>query len=241
MTTDKIRLFTLPNLLTSMNLFCGCLACVQAHEHNYSYALLLIILSSVFDFFDGLVARALKQHSKIGLELDSLADDVSFGLAPSMIVFSLFREMDYDGIASYAVDVMPYLAFVMAVFSALRLAKFNIDTRQTSSFIGLPTPANALFWASVAAGLHDYILSINPFILLAAVAFFSFLLVCELPMFSFKFKSLGFGENKVRYVFVILSLLIICVTGMAGLAISICLYIIISLVIYIKQRMHDAV
>ena len=133
----------IPNTLTCLNLFSGCIACVMAFEARYEWALAFIIFSAVFDFFDGMMARALDAHSIIGKDLDSLADDVSFGVAPSLIVFSLFKEMDYSGAMESLAGVFPYLAFLLSVFSALRLAKFNNDTRQTSSFVGLPVPANA--------------------------------------------------------------------------------------------------
>ena len=128
----------IPNTLTCLNLFSGCIACVMAFEARYEWALAFIIFSAVFDFFDGMMARALDAHSIIGKDLDSLADDVSFGVAPSLIVFSLFKEMDYSGAMESLAGVFPYLAFLLSVFSALRLAKFNNDTRQTSSFVGLP-------------------------------------------------------------------------------------------------------
>ena len=147
----------IPNTLTCLNLFSGCIACVMAFEARYEWALAFIIFSAVFDFFDGMMARALDAHSIIGKDLDSLADDVSFGVAPSLIVFSLFKEMDYSGAMESLAGVFPYLAFLLSVFSALRLAKFNNDTRQTSSFVGLPVPANALFWASLVTGAHDWL------------------------------------------------------------------------------------
>ena len=137
---------SIPNTVTCLNLFSGCIACVMAFEAKYELALLFIALSSIFDFFDGLLARALNAHSIIGKDLDSLADDVSFGVAPSLIVFSLFKEMYYPANMEFIAPYLPYLAFLISVFSALRLAKFNNDTRQTSSFVGLPVPANALFW-----------------------------------------------------------------------------------------------
>ena len=142
----------IPNTVTCLNLFSGCIACVMAFEANYIWAAFFILLSSVFDFFDGLLSRMLKAYSPMGKELDSLAYDISFGVAPALIVFSLFKEVHYPefltGIAAY----VPYAAFLIAIFSALRLAKFNIDERQTSSFIGLPVPAGALFWASLTVG-----------------------------------------------------------------------------------------
>ena len=162
---------SIPNTLTCLNLFSGCIACVMAFEANYNLALAFIILSAVFDFFDGMMARLLNAHSPIGKDLDSLADDVSFGVAPSLIVFSLFKEMHYPASMEFIAPYMPYTAFLISVFSALRLAKFNNDTRQTSSFIGVPVPANALFWASLVAGIHPILISesFNPLYLLAFV------------------------------------------------------------------------
>ena len=142
----------IPNTLTCLNLFSGCVAAVMAFQFKYELALLFIVIGAVFDFFDGLAARALDAHSIIGKDLDSLADDICFGLAPSVVVFSLFREMPYPGGMSGVSAYFPYLAFLIAVFSGLRLAKFNNDTRQATSFVGLPVPATALFWASLAVG-----------------------------------------------------------------------------------------
>ena len=132
---------SIPNTLTCLNLFSGCIACVMAFEANYNLALVFIILSAVFDFFDGMMARLLNAHSPIGKDLDSLADDVSFGVAPSLVVFSLFKEMYYPASMEFIAPYMPYAAFLISVFSALRLAKFNNDTRQTGScqrpFLGI--------------------------------------------------------------------------------------------------------
>ena len=166
---------SIPNTLTCLNLFSGCIACIMAFEANYNLALLFIILSAVFDFFDGMMARLLDAHSPIGKDLDSLADDVSFGVAPSLVVFSLFKEMHYPASMEFMAAYMPYASFLISVFSALRLAKFNNDTRQTSSFIGVPVPANALFWASLAAGMHPMLISdsFNPLYLLMLVCLFS--------------------------------------------------------------------
>lgn len=135
----------IPNTLTCLNLFSGCIACVMAFEFKYDWALTFIIISAVFDFLDGMSARVLHAPSPIGKELDSLADDISFGLVPSVIIFSLLRETTYPDWMSSFQEYVPYFAFLIAIFSALRLAKFNIDERQTSSFIGLNTPANTLF------------------------------------------------------------------------------------------------
>lgn len=221
----------IPNTLTCLNLFSGCIACVMAFEANYELALVFIILSAVFDFFDGMMARVLGAHSLIGKDLDSLADDVSFGVAPSLIVFSLFKEMHYPaGVAGIAA-FFPYLAFLLSVFSALRLAKFNNDTRQTSSFVGLPVPANALFWASLVTGAHSLLTSdsFHPVYLLLLVCLFSWLLVAEIPMFSLKFKNLSWKDNKISFIFLIVCIPLIIFLGICSFAAIIVWYILLSL------------
>ena len=178
----------IPNAVTCCNLFSGCIASVMAFNENYTLAISFIILGAVFDFFDGMLARLFKVSGPLGKELDSLADDITFGFAPSAIVFSLFKEVHYPDFLLPVADYMPYTAFLISVFSALRLAKFNNDTRQTSSFIGVPVPANALFWASLVAGIHPILISesFNPLYLLALVCLFSWLLVSETPMLDRK-------------------------------------------------------
>ena len=135
----------IPNTLTCLNLFSGCLAVVMAFDGQFTLAFAFILLSAVFDFFDGLAARALDAHSPIGKDLDSLADDVSFGVAPASMLFNLLQQMAVAQSWGGARALLPYVAFLIAIFSALRLAKFNNDSRQTTSFIGLPVPANALY------------------------------------------------------------------------------------------------
>lgn len=218
----------IPNALTCMNLFSGCIACVMAFHANFEMAMLFIVIGAVFDFFDGLAARLLHAYSNIGKDLDSLADDVSFGVAPALIVFSLFKEINYPDNLSFLANWLPYCAFLIAIFSALRLAKFNNDTRQTTSFIGLPVPANALFWASLVAGCYP-IASYHPLLTLALVCLFSWLLVSEIPMFSLKFKNLSWKENKIAFIFVIISAILLITLKIAGFAAVIVWYIILSL------------
>lgn len=219
----------IPNTVTCLNLFSGCIACIMAFEGRYEAAFLFIILSAVFDFFDGLLARALNAHSVIGKDLDSLADDVSFGVAPSIIIFSLFKEMHYPEALTSIAHYLPYTAFLISVFSALRLAKFNNDTRQTSSFVGLPVPANALFWASLVVGNHDWLLSkCNPICLLILVCLFSWLLVSEIPMFSLKFKNLSWKGNKVSFIFLIICIPLLIFLKILGFAAIIVWYILLS-------------
>ena len=227
----------IPNTVTCLNLFSGCIAGVAAFNGNYEAALWFIILSAVFDFFDGLLARTLNAHSIIGKDLDSLADDISFGLAPSLVVFSLFKEMHYPDAILFLAPYLPYTAFLISVFSALRLAKFNNDTRQTTSFIGLPVPANALFWASLVAGNHDWLLSsqCNPIYLFILVCLFSWLLVSEIPMFSLKFKNLSWKDNKVSFIFLIICIPLFIVFKTLGFAAIIVWYILLSLITR-KQR-----
>ena len=196
----------IPNTITCCNLFSGCIACVMAFSGKFESAMLFIVLGAVFDFFDGMVARLLGVSSPLGVQMDSLADDITFGLAPATVIFSFMRGLEYP--SSFLADVLPYLAFLIAVFSACRLAKFNIDTRQTTSFIGLPTPANALFWSSLIVGGEKWLLEMdNAWILLVAlILLFSYFLVSEIPMFSMKFKNLSWKSNRTRYIFLLGSL-----------------------------------
>ena len=189
----------------------------------------------MFDFFDGLTARALKVSSPIGKELDSLADVVTFGFAPGAMVFSWLGECSANfqfSIFNFQLaNVIPFVAFLLVAFSALRLAKFNVDERQTSSFIGLPTPANALFWGALVIGSHDVIVehSYGWAFIIALVMLFSWLLVAEIPMFSLKFKSLSWKANRIAYIFLIVSIVLLVILGITGLSAVIGWYIILSI------------
>jgi len=205
----------------------------MAFEAKYELALIFIILGGIFDFFDGMLARLLGAHSPIGKELDSLADDISFGVAPSLIVFSFLKEpaLSYPAFLEGMREYIPYLAFIIAVFSALRLAKFNIDERQTSSFIGMPTPANALFWGALIVGGKDFILTnCNVIGILVLIIVFSLLLVSEIPMFSLKFKNLSWKDNKTSFIFLIISIPLLIFLGISGFAAVIVWYTLLSLV-----------
>lgn len=221
----------IPNFLTCCNLFSGCLAAVAAFGGDYDGVLFYVVLSAVFDFFDGMAARALNVHSPIGKDLDSLADDVSFGLAPAVAVFTLMRSCLPDVSVGWG-RILPYAAFLLAVFAALRLAKFNIDTRQKSSFIGLPVPANALFWASLLQSgffVHGFFSPLWAMgVLLLLIVAFSYLMVSEIPMFSLKFKSLSWHDNAVPYSFLIGCVLILLGMGLSGLALCIVWYLLLS-------------
>jgi CDP-diacylglycerol--serine O-phosphatidyltransferase len=220
----------IPNLLTCGNLFSGCIASVFGLIGDYRMALLFIVLGATFDFFDGMTARLLHVSGPLGKELDSLADDITFGFAPSTIVFSLMWMVDYPGWLEPLWDYIPYSAFLIAVFSALRLGKFNIDPRQSSSFIGLPTPANALFWASLAAGSQDFLISdnFNILMLLSMVIIMSLLLVSEIPMFSLKFKHLSWRDNKVSYLFLLVCIPMFFIFKLSAFAAIIVWYIVLS-------------
>lgn len=193
----------IPNAITCCNLMCGCIATGTAFYGQYQYAVLWIVLGAVFDFFDGMTARALGVSSPIGKELDSLADVVTFGVAPSSIIFYLFHQVRYPELLMPLQSVMPYTAFLMAAFSALRLAKFNLDTRQSTQFIGLPTPANALFWGSLVLGQHAFLVSpkFNAVFLFLFMLLFCFLLVAEVPMLALKFKNFSWADNKEKFIF----------------------------------------
>jgi len=193
----------IPNTITCLNLFSGCISCVMAFQGEYLYAALFIYLASIFDFLDGMTASLLKAYSDMGKELDSLSDIISFGMAPGIILFSWLQT-----IAPESNSFLPYIAFLIPIFSALRLAKFNIDTRQESSFIGLPTPANAILIASlISLNQSSYLSNLlsNVWIIIALILVLSFLLISKLPMFSLKFKNLTWSDNKTRYIFLILS------------------------------------
>ncbi len=222
----------IPDTVTCCNLFSGCIASVMAYEMKYGWAAFFIILAALFDFLDGMLARLLNARSPIGKDIDSLADDVSFGFAPAMIVFSLFKEVRYPPFLINAREWISYSAFLIAVFSALRLAKFNVDTRQTTSFIGMPVPASALFWASLSAGAHSALVSepFNAVCLFILVCVMSGLLVSEIPMFSLKFKNLTWADNKTVYVFVMGCVPLLALLGICGFAAIVAWYLILSVV-----------
>jgi CDP-diacylglycerol-serine O-phosphatidyltransferase len=223
----------IPNSITCCNLISGCIATGFAFAGNIKVALLLIIIGAVFDFFDGMFARLLNVSSPIGKELDSLADVITFGLAPSTIIFSQLHVMSYPTFLEPLRDYLPYAAFIMAAFSALRLAKFNLDERQALGFIGLPTPANALFWGSLLVGVGEK-LETRPwalYFILAGVLIGSWLLVSEIPMFALKFKHWSFKGNEVKYLFLITCCPLVVIFGISSFAIIIAWYVILSAIV----------
>src|SRR5574344_1240692 len=221
----------IPNSITCCNLISGCIATTYAFSGNPKMALLWIIVGAVFDFFDGMSARLLHVSSPIGKELDSLADDVTFGVAPATIVFAELRVLEYPSFMEPLRQFIPYIAFVMAAFSALRLAKFNLDERQTTSFIGLPTPANALFWASLITGtsLEDHGTVVLP-IVLGLIILCCYLLIAEIPMFALKFKHWNWKGNEIKYVFILSCIPLLLVFRLGGFAIIIAWYVILSVI-----------
>lgn len=215
----------IPNAITCCNLISGCIASTLAFAGNMEMAFLFIIIGALFDFCDGLSARLLHVGSPIGKELDSLADCVTFGVAPSVMAFGLMQQLTDN-------EYLPYVAYIMAAFSALRLAKFNLDERQTTSFIGMPTPANALFWASFIVGFGAWItqLPAAAVIMICLLVIMSLLLVSEIPMFSLKFKHYGWKGNEIRYIFLAVCAVLIAVFQLKALAIIVVWYIILSVI-----------
>ena len=228
----------IPNTITCCNLISGCIATYFAFMGDSQLALLFIVIGAVFDFFDGMVARLLHVSSPIGKELDSLADDITFGFAPSAIVFNYLCTFHIHW------PIIPFLAFIMAAFSALRLAKFNLDERQALGFIGLPTPANALFWGSLIVGLEkwseDYSLFTThdslPYLVLCGTFISSYLLIAEIPMFALKFKTWGWKGNEVKYIFILSCIPLLLFLGVSGLAAIIAWYVILSIITTKKNK-----
>ncbi|WCT14159.1 CDP-diacylglycerol--serine O-phosphatidyltransferase [Mucilaginibacter jinjuensis] len=222
----------LPNAITCFNLFSGCVGIVFAFQDNLVVAAYCIFLSAIFDFFDGLASRVLQSFSGIGKDLDSLADMVSFGVLPSVILYELFLQAPQ---IEHISNFLNFIAFLLPVFSALRLAKFNIDTRQAENFIGLPTPANAILIASFPLILRehnliftDYIL--NPYFLSCFVLIMCALLVAEMPLMSLKFKNRDFNKNIFRYLLLLFSAILILFFKFAAIPVVILMYITLSVI-----------
>ena len=234
----NIRLFTLPNMLTLANLVAGASAIILTLQyHDYESAFWLIIAAAVCDFFDGFVARLLGQSSPLGVQLDSLADDISFGLAPAVVMFDIYSQSTtYYGISSDIMEPLGYLTLIIAAFSALRLAKFNIDTTQATEFKGLPTPANALMLMSLAvlATQGEVTLFQEQIVVISVAA--SLLLISPIHMFALKFKGFGWRGNELRYGFLLASLLIIILAPAYSVLAIIVLYIAISTLRWLFAR-----
>ncbi|WP_158800567.1 CDP-diacylglycerol--serine O-phosphatidyltransferase [Pedobacter sp. L105] len=213
----------IPNALTCANLLSGCIGVVFAFKGDLSTAAYAVLLSGIFDFFDGFVARWLGVKSAIGKELDSLADMVSFGFLPGVVMFQMLAQSDYSS------PYLPYIGFLITIFSALRLAKFNIDERQTEDFIGLNTPMNTLFIVSLPFIQRDYPGIGNSTLLLVSITvIMSFLLTSEIRIFSLKFGSMEWAKNKIKFIFLIISAVLIAFLKFAAIPFVLVLYISMS-------------
>ena len=223
----------IPNSITCCNLLSGCISIVLLCNGNVEAAGVMIFVAALFDFFDGFAARLLKAYSPLGAQLDSLSDVVSFGVAPSFIMYHYINQC--VNISMFGFNILPSVAFFLAVFAALRLAKFNIDDRQTTSFIGLPTPAMGIFVASLPFTLrHEPLafmgnLMTSPYFLFAVVAIFSFLMVSEIPFFSLKVKSLKFKDIKHIYLLLAFAIVAFVFLGFAAIPFVMLFYIIVAM------------
>jgi CDP-diacylglycerol--serine O-phosphatidyltransferase len=225
----------IPNIITSLNLLSGIIAIMFSFQGDLTAAALMMGLGAFFDFFDGMTARLLKVSSEMGKQMDSLADMVSFGVVPGFIMFQLMKSShNLPDVTIVSLNIAPYAALIIPVLSAFRLAKFNIDTRQTESFIGLPTPANSLFigslpfiisgvWSFHLVELHNY------YILLVLSLLLSSLLVAELPLFALKFKQFIWKGNELRISFILISIILLAVLHITAFPIIIIIYILLSL------------
>ncbi len=239
----------IPNILTLLNLFCGCIAIVLVFGGAYTHASVLIMIAAVFDFLDGTAARLLNARSELGKQLDSLADVVSFGVAPSCIMYALLVNVSGYPVSSYIhLNAVP--AFFIALFSAIRLAKFNIDDTQSDSFRGLPTPANALFICALPfiqlhsqtkGGFHDLVglWFDNYYVLLVLSLLLCFLLVSSLPLMGLKMKTLKWKENAYKYSFLILVLIMVILAGFSAAPFVLVFYIFISAAEH-RHKKYDA-
>ena len=223
----------IPNLITLLNLLCGCIALVFAGEANFEMAFFFVCLGIFFDFFDGFFARLFHVSSPLGLQLDSLADMVTSGVVPGFVLFKMLsNSVKSDPSLMY----LPYLGFIITLGSCYRLANFNIDTRQTDSFIGLPTPANALFILSLPLLLKNsdsllvLELLINPWVLLFISMLSAFILNAEIPLFALKIKKFNLKDNGLPLFFLTISLLLLVLLKFAGVALIIVFYVLLSLI-----------
>ncbi|MCS5490112.1 CDP-diacylglycerol--serine O-phosphatidyltransferase [Algoriphagus limi] len=217
----------IPNLLTLGNLLSGVIGCIWVIKGDYSVGAYFILLAAFLDFFDGFAARLLKVSGELGKQLDSLADLVSFGVLPGFIVFSWIQK-------SSSSEWLPYLALTIPLFSALRLAKFNIDDRQSDRFIGLPTPANALFFSTMPFLSEkwpqlDFLFG-NPWFLIVLAWIFSLLLVAELPLIALKFKNFSPRDNVFRYMLIGSGAILLLTMGLAGVPLVILFYLVLSVI-----------
>jgi CDP-diacylglycerol--serine O-phosphatidyltransferase len=210
----------IPNAITCGNLFSGCVGIVYAFNGNLKIVAFFVLISGILDFFDGFVARLLNVKSEIGKELDSLADVVSFGFLPGVIIFQMLQNLQMGN--------WSYIGFCIAIFSAIRLAKFNIDTRQTQDFIGLNTPTNTFFIISLPWLIEDYSFINNAYLLIVFTLITSYLLVSEIRLFSLKFNGLAWAQNKYKFILIIISIVLLAFIKFAAIPIILVLYILFS-------------
>lgn len=233
----------IPNAITLLNLSSGLLAIIAIFKGYYDEAFLFVCLGIFFDFWDGFFARKFKVSGELGLQLDSLADVITSGVVPGLMMFKLLLDIQEDDSSHYYLTedyyymgFVPYLGFIITLASAYRLAKFNIDTRQTDSFIGLPTPANALFIMSIPMiqfdGTHEWLVNalFNPFVLLGISLMSAYMLNAEIPLFSLKIKTFDWAHNKLQFFFLALSLVLLLVFGFTALPVIILSYVALSVI-----------
>ncbi|MBQ0080712.1 MAG: CDP-alcohol phosphatidyltransferase family protein [Alistipes sp.] len=232
----KIKLFTIPNIITLCNLLCGVCSIIASTVYgNLMLAFCFVAMAAVFDFFDGFVARMLKQISPIGVQLDSLADMVSFGTAPAFALYALQRTIT-DACQCPLASVCLFLPFIIPAFSALRLAKFNIDETQHEEFSGLTTTANGIFCTSLTISVTSLGISLQPWYVALLSVVVSLLLISDIRMFSFKFKCFSWSGNELRYIFLAISLALIIWLKLYAIPILIVLYVIVSTLRWILKR-----
>ena len=218
----------IPNIITLLNLFCGCIAVVYVSETDFKKAFLFVALGIFLDFFDGFFARLFKVSSPLGLQLDSLADMITSGLVPGYVMFQMLKTN------TISTEYFPFFGFIITLGACYRLANFNIDTRQTNSFIGLPTPANALFILSlplISQSFHDDNFSgliYSEWILMAITLISAYIMNAEIPLFSLKIKSFNLKDNLLQIVFLTVSVVLIAFFQFLGVAIVILFYVLLS-------------
>ena len=233
----------IPNTITLLNLASGLLAVIAIFKGYYDEAFIFVSLGIFFDFWDGFFARKFNVSGELGLQLDSLADMVTSGVVPGLMLFKLFENIQMDSASPYFLTdeswymgFVPYLGFIVTLASAYRLAKFNIDTRQTDSFIGLPTPANALLIMSIPmieyAGSFDWLVTglYNPYVLLGITVLSAYLLNAEIPLFSLKVKDFSLANNKIQIVFLAVSVVLLLLLSFTALPVIILFYVLLSVV-----------
>ena len=237
----------IPNLFTCLNLLFGCVAMVMIFRNLLDIAAYLVIAAAVFDFLDGLTARILNVYSPFGKELDSLADVITFGLVPGTILFRLLQLSDPSLI--YANEnflrVFQFFPFIVTIFSALRLAKFNVDKRQSESFIGLPTPANTLVIISFPLILqHDHFhlsgLVLNPYFIVITSVVLSYLLIAEIPLFALKFKSFSWKKNVFQYTLIASSVILFLIFYYVASPLIVFLYLFLSMINNINRALKKS-